>query len=109
MNRQRVQSALLPVVAVVLAFLIGAVILLADGRSPLKALEAVWKGSVSSPDAIGATLEKATPLILTGLAVIVGLKAGLFNIGAQGQLLLGSIMAAWVGYRITGLPTVIHL
>lgn len=109
MNRQRVQAALLPILAVVLAFAIGAVILLLDGKSPLKAANAVWTGSLSSRAALGATLEKATPLIFSGLAVIVGLKAGLFNIGAQGQLLLGSIMSAWVGYRLTGMPTVIHL
>ncbi|MGE0730287.1 MAG: ABC transporter permease [Acidimicrobiia bacterium] len=109
MNRQRVQSALLPLLAVVVAFLIGAVVVLADGKSPAKAAEAVWRGALADRAAIGAMLEKATPLILTGLAVIVGMKAGLFNIGAQGQLLLGSIMSAWVGYRLTGLPTVVHL
>ena len=54
----------------------------------------MWAGSLSDRDALGATLEKATPLVLAGLAVIVALRAGLFNIGAQGQLLLGSIMAA---------------
>ncbi|MCC6433578.1 MAG: ABC transporter permease [Acidimicrobiales bacterium] len=109
MNRQRVQSALLPVVAVLVAFLIGAIVVLADGKSPVRAAEAVIKGSMANRAAIGATLEKATPLILTGLAVIVGMKAGLFNIGAQGQLLLGSIMSAYVGYRLTVLPTVVHL
>ncbi|MEZ5232240.1 MAG: hypothetical protein R2749_05975 [Acidimicrobiales bacterium] len=101
MNRQRVQSALLPLLAVVVAFLIGAVVVLADGKSPAKAAEAVWRGALADRAAIGAMLEKATPLILTGLAVIVGMKAGLFNIGAQGQLLLGSIMSAWVA---TGSP-----
>lgn len=100
---------MLPVLAVVLAFLVGALVVLLDGGSPARAAEAVWRGSLADRAAIGATLEKATPLILTGLAVIVALKAGLFNIGAQGQLLLGSIMSAWVGYRLTGVPTVVHL
>jgi simple sugar transport system permease protein len=109
LDRRRIQNALLPIVAVALAFVVGAVLLLAEGKSPLDALGAVWTGSLGSRAAIADTLGKATPLILTGLAVIVGLKAGLFNIGAQGQLLLGSIMAAYVGFRLTGLPTVIHL
>lgn len=109
LDRQRVQNALLPVAAVLVAFLFGAVLLLAEGKSPLKAAAALWSGSVGSQAALADTLGKATPLILTGLAVIVGLKAGLFNIGAQGQLLLGSIMAAYVGYRLTGVPKIIHL
>ena len=53
-------------------------------------------------------MEKSTPLILTGLAVVVGLRAGLFNIGAQGQLLVAAIGAAWAGYAFQ-LPAIIHL
>ncbi len=107
--RTRLEAALLPVAAVVTALLVGAVLLLIEGRSPLSAAAAIWVGSLGSPRAIGATLEKSTPLILTGLAVIVALKAGLFNIGAQGQLLMGAIMSAYVGYQLTGLPTAVHL
>jgi simple sugar transport system permease protein len=58
--------------------------------------------------AFARTLEKATPLIFAGLAVAFGFKAGLFNIGAQGQLLLGSITAAVIGFAIPGLPPILH-
>lgn len=97
-----------PLVAIFLALLIGAIILLISGANPIEAYAALFKGAFGSPVAIQRTLEKATPLIFSGLAVAFAFKAGLFNIGAQGQLLLGAIAAAYVGYRITGLPFIIH-
>ena len=108
MNNKRLEQAVLPIASVVLALLVGAVLILLQGKSPLAAVEAIFHGSLDGREAIGRTLEKATPLILSGVAVIVGLKAGLFNIGAQGQLLLGAIMAGYVGYRFD-LPTVFHI
>jgi len=109
MIRTRLEPVLLPVTAVLVALAFGALLLLAGGHSPLRAAAAIWDGALAGRAAIGATLEKATPLVFAGLAVIVGLRAGLFNIGAQGQLLLGSIMAAYVGFRLHGLPAVVHV
>lgn len=97
-----------PLAAVLLAVLIGAIILLISGANPLAAYGALLKGSFGSMDNISRTLEKATPLIFSGLAVAFAFKAGLFNIGAQGQLLLGAITAAAVGFGIHGLPPYIH-
>lgn len=105
---QRAENVLLPIAAVVLALLIGAVLIRLNGANPLTAYAALLDGALGGQDAISRTLEKATPLIFTGLAVIVGMKAGLFNIGAQGQLLTGAVAAAWVGYRLD-LPTVAHV
>ena len=104
----RAEGVVLPIAAVVLALLIGAVLIALDGANPFEAYWSLLQGAVGSQDAIARTLEKATPLIFTGLAVIVGMKAGLFNIGAQGQLLLGAVFAAWFGYRFE-LPTVLHV
>lgn len=109
MNKRPFQSTLLPVVAVVIAAVTGVALLLLEGKSPVLAAQALWNGAFANRAAIALTLEKATPLVLTGLAVIVALKAGLFNIGAQGQLLLGSVMSAYVGYRLGGLPGPLHL
>jgi simple sugar transport system permease protein len=67
------------------------------------------QGAFGNMNAFGRTLEKATPLIFSGLAVAFGFKAGLFNIGAQGQLLFGAITAAAIGFGIEGLPTLIHI
>lgn len=97
-----------PVAAVILAGLIGAIILIISGASPLEAYAALLKGSFGRPAAVARTLEKATPLMFSGLAVAFAFKAGLFNIGAQGQLLFGAITAAAVGFGVEGLPAYIH-
>lgn len=97
-----------PLVAVLLALLIGAIILLISGSNPIQAYSALLKGAFGSPIAIQRTLEKATPLIFSGLAVAFAFKAGLFNIGAQGQLLIGAAVAAYIGFAVTGLPPIVH-
>ena len=106
---QRAENIVLPIGAVVLALLIGAVLIRLNGSNPWTAYSALIDGALGSKAAVARTLSRATPLVFTGLAVIVGLKAGLFNIGAQGQLLLGATFAAWVGYEFTGLPAVLHV
>ncbi len=98
-----------PLVSVVLAMLIGAVLLLVSGANPVTAYVALFKGSFGNLTALGRTLEKATPLLFSGLAISFAFKAGLFNIGAQGQLLLGAIVAAGIGFGIDGLPAAIHI
>ena len=64
---------------------------------PGKAIGALLSGAFGSPFAWSGTLVKSTPILLTGLSVAWAFRAGLFNIGAEGQLLLGAIAAAWVG------------
>lgn len=104
------QAVLIPVLAVLVALLIGAIIIAISGANPLQAYVELVKGGLGSPRAIQRTLERATPLIFGGLAVSLAFKAGLFNIGAQGQLLLGAIFAAYIGFALKGvLPTIIHL
>lgn len=101
-------SVSVPLGAVILALLVGAVILLISGASPIEAYAALFKGSFGSITAFGRTLEKATPLVFSGLAVAFAFKAGLFNIGAQGQLLFGAMVAAIIGFSVNGLPIFIH-
>jgi simple sugar transport system permease protein len=103
------RAAAVPVLAVVVALLIGAVIIAISGIDPLKAYGALLRGGVGNARAVGRTLEKATPLIFGGLAVSLAFKGGLFNIGAQGQLLFGAIVAGFVGFAVKGLPLAIHL
>jgi simple sugar transport system permease protein len=97
-----------PLFAVILAILIGAVILVVSGADPFRSYAALAQGAFGSGQTISRTLEKATPLMLSGLAVAFAFKAGLFNIGAQGQLIFGAITSAWLGYSITGLPWYLH-
>src|SRR5690606_5363554 len=60
-------------------------------------------------DPISETLVSSTPLLFTGLSVALAFRAGLFNIGAEGQLYVGALLAVIVGFSLHGLPTVIHL
>jgi ABC-type uncharacterized transport system permease subunit len=93
-------ALMFPVIAIVISFIIGAVIVLATGNNPLAAYGALLQGAVGSPSAIGRTLLNATPLVFTGLAVAVAFRAGLFNIGGEGQLYIGAITAAWLGVSL---------
>lgn len=70
---------------------------------------ALLRGAFGGRSQLSEMLVSSTPLILTGLAVAVPLRAGLFNIGAEGQLIAGGVLAGLVGFGLTGLPLVIHL
>lgn len=93
-------ALLFPVIAILISLVIGALIVLATGNNPLAAYAALLRGAVGSPAAIGRTLLNATPLIFTGLAVAVAFRAGLFNIGGEGQLYIGAITAAGLGVAL---------
>jgi general nucleoside transport system permease protein len=89
-----------------------AVVLAAGGYDAGLALGALWRGSFGSGDAIAsATLVRATPLVLTGLAVSLAFRAGIWNIGAEGQLLIGAAVAAAVALALPaqGAPTLVPL
>ena len=100
----RHQAIVVPLIAVVLAFSIGAILIRAQGYNPTYAYQRLFEHSFLTQSGLLATLQKTTPLILVGLAVAIPLKVGLFNIGGQGQLMAGGIGAAWVGYALRGLP-----
>jgi len=107
--RRAFQAIGVPVTAVMVGLLIGAAVLIAHGANPMAAYAALWQGSFSHLAAVGRTLEKTTPLVFSGLALAFAFKAGLFNIGAQGQLLIGAFAAAVVGCNLKGLPPMIHI
>ncbi len=98
----------IPCAAVFLSAAIGAVLLNFSGANPLDAYGALFQGSFGGMSALGRTLEKATPLIFSGLAVAFAFKAGLFNIGTQGQLLFGALAAAVAGFGLAGMPGWLH-
>ena len=104
-----VGSWLIPIIAVFIALFIGGILIRLQGLDPVVAYKSLFKTAFGSIEGIGATLGKSTPLVLSGLAVAVGLRAGLFNIGAQGQLLSGSLAAAWAGVTFDGIPGYIHI
>jgi len=91
------------------AALIGAVIVIAYGEDPLFVYRTVWAFGTSRPQDFAIVLENATPLIYSGLAVAVAFKAGLFNIGVEGQYIVGMAAAAAAALTLSGLPTVLLL
>jgi ABC-type uncharacterized transport system permease subunit len=101
----------IPVLAVLSALIIGAIIIvLTDGfGAVLPAYRALFQGAFVGWNSISETLLAATPLLLAGLSVAVGFQAGLFNIGAEGQMTIGGLTAVIVGFNFEGLPLIIHL
>ena len=91
-----------PLVAVLMAFVVGAIIILLIKDNPLQTYGLLIGNSFGSVRDIGWTLFLATPLIFTGLAVAVAFRCGLFNIGAEGQLYIASFATAWVGIKLGG-------
>ncbi|HNU94463.1 MAG TPA: ABC transporter permease [Bacillota bacterium] len=98
-----------PAAAVVIGLIIGAVFMAFTGANPLTAYGALLSGCFGKPVNISETLVYINPLIFTGLSIAVAYRAGLFNIGVEGQMIVGMLAAAVVGYAGTGLPRVIHL
>ena len=98
---------LFPLIAVVAAFLVGGVFVLAIGDNPIETYRLLIGSALWWPDGIGYTLFLATPLIFTGLAVSVAFRAGLLNIGAEGQLYIAAFATAWVGMVLGSWPAVV--
>lgn len=95
--------------SILLALVLGAVIILLTGKDPLKGYSALLNGALGSPRAIGNTLARSATLCLTGLAMAVAAQAGIFNVGGEGQLYLGGMAAAIVGYTLKGVTPFIAI
>lgn len=90
--------------AIILAFLVGAIVIALNKQNPVLAYITLLRGAFGKPYTIANTLQRAVPLTLTGLSVAVAFKAGVWNIGSEGQLYLGAFAAAWAGFTFDGLP-----
>ena len=102
----------IPIVAVILALLLSALIMLATSVAPAniaKSFVALAYGSVGSLAAISETLTSTIPLVLSGLGIGLAFRAGLFNIGAEGQIVIGGLAAVIASFAITGLPFYVHM
>ena len=121
------RSLVLPTLAMLTALIIGAIIIALSDIEILRLLfddpgaalgqmlsevsrayRALFRGSVGSVNALSESLFAATPLLLAGLSVALGFRAGLFNIGAQGQMLVGALAATYVGIYVS-LPGILHI
>ncbi|HVL65320.1 MAG TPA: ABC transporter permease [Actinomycetota bacterium] len=125
------RALLVPALALVAALVVGAIVIVftdpetlrawaSSARNPARALSLSWalvsgaysalfEGSFGSVRAVSETIVTATPLILAGLSVALAFRAGLFNIGGEGQILAGAIAATYVGFTFRDLPALVHL
>ena len=115
-------GVVVPLLTVLLAFFVGGLVVLITGHDPISTYEAIFKGTglqwlfpwpIEDRELAAANLQQTlintTPLILTGLAVAFAFRAGLFNIGGQGQYIMGSIAAVWVASEFPGMPGFLHI
>lgn len=101
---------IVPIFAVIAALVLGALVMLATGVDIVtigKSFVALGKGSVGSLNAISETLTSAIPLVLAGLGLGLGFRAGLFNIGAEGQIVMGGLASAVFAFSFPGLPAIL--
>src|SRR5712675_365250 len=99
-----VRELLFPLIAIIAAFIVGGILVAFIGDDPIQTYRLLIGSAVSWPDGIGYTLFYATPLIFTGLAVAVGFRCGLLNIGAEGQLTIAAFATAWAAITFANLP-----
>lgn len=111
MTREKIEEALLPpVVAILIALLVGDILILSFGQSPAAVYRLLLSGTWGNAYGMGQVLYKATMLMFTGLSVALALRAGLFNIGAESQLAAGGFAAALLGMTLpAGIPALLVL
>lgn len=105
----RMINILVPIISVVLGLVVGAIVMLVFGYDPVKGYVALWNGIIGDTYYLGETIRQITPYILAGLAVAFAFRTGLFNIGVEGQLLIGWVVAVYIGLTFDDLPKIIHL
>ncbi|GFN23712.1 ABC transporter permease [Thermanaeromonas sp. C210] len=109
MKRTLGVEVLSSLLAVAAALAVGAGIIGAIGQNPLAAYGAMFKGAFGDVPAWADTLQRATPYIFGGLGFAIAAQAGLFNIGLEGQMYLGGMVAAIIGFSLPGLPAGLHV
>jgi simple sugar transport system permease protein len=97
---ERLFDLLLPLLAVLAAFIVGAMILLLQGVNPLEAYQSMVVGAFGSKNGLADTLVKATPLLLVGLGIAIAFRGGVINIGAEGQLIVGALLTTYLGLQL---------
>lgn len=96
MGAAKLLNLAVPVLSVLLAFLIGCIVMAALGANPLTALRSLWVGAFGSARSVGTTLSRATPLIFTSLCACFAYRCGVFNLGGEGQFIMGSVVCCYI-------------
>ena len=100
---------LVPALSIIIAFVIGSIIIAALGANPLTAMQYLWKGAFGNVRNLGTTLARSTPLIFTTLCACCAYRSGVFNLGGEGQFIIGAIMACYIATKLplTGIPAIL--
>ena len=106
---ETLRGIMIQIIAILMAFLVGAVVLLVTGYNPIDAYAAMLRGAFGDVFRVGQTLTQATPILFTALAFLFSFKSGLFNIGAEGQFLAGAFASTLVGISFQNLPAPLHV
>lgn len=109
LSRDKLAGALTTILILFSAFVVISILLLCIGVSPLSTFGALFKGAFGSKLGLINTIQKAVPICLCALGVAVAKQAGIFNIGINGQMIIGSIASVITAVYIKGLPTAIHV
>jgi simple sugar transport system permease protein len=102
-------DALLPVFAVLAALAVGAVMLIILGANPIEAFGALLEGAFGSANALADTVVKATPLLLIGLGICISFRGNVINIGGEGQMIIGALMATALGLAFPEWPGILMI
>jgi general nucleoside transport system permease protein len=102
-------SYLIPVVSIVCSFIVAGVVVALTGADPIGAFVALFQGAFLNDNAFPESIVATIPYVLLGLALALGFRAGLFNIGAEGQFYLGALFGVYAGTHLHGLPAPLHI
>lgn len=110
-KKRVLKNIFIPILAILSGLILSSIFILIAGKNPLTAYSKLMRAAFSCHSFqrcnLFTTFQLATPLMLTGLSAVVAFKSGLFSLGQEGQLMLGGMMAAWLGY-ILDLPAIVH-
>ncbi len=105
--RRILAGLLVPILAIGMALLIGAIAIVTAGASPVEAYAELIRGAVGSPQNVAATLVRSIPIVVAGVGLALAFRAGAFNLGGEGQMILGAFVTAVIAGASGGLPAVI--
>ncbi len=106
-QQRRILAYSIPVLAVLAALLFGAIMLILLGANPIEGYGEMFIGAFGSGDALIATVLKATPLLFVGVGIVIAFRANVINIGAEGQMVLGGLLATIAALYLPEMPAVI--
>jgi len=104
-----VNALLVPLASVLCGFVVAGLVVAATGSDPIAAFSSLFQGAFTNQDAFAETLVSTTPYLFLGLGIALGFRAGLFNIGAEGQYYVGGLAGVFLAYSIHGVPGLIEI